>query len=256
MGAPTGKTKFNPDPRMIVVQPIHDYSIYYYMAVMDIPNEMCNANPFYILNEGDSPDTLTAPLMDKIVFTDFSKYPDGFSDFTTYLMPLYTNTVECPDGPPFTSIIVTDSKGVQKSGHLAQSKPVIKFEEPIMSEEELNLLQPFDTFRPFVILNESYASNSPFFVGGLMRSNSSSGWGLQFDRSVSPPDPSQIWVLPQYGLAPNGVDYYNSFAAYPSGYNQYTAIGNNALYGDPTKMGYFIDPKDGTSLYDTPAGTI
>ncbi len=251
---------FNPVPRCIPIHPINNPSIVYYMAVIDLPNSMCSKNPFdnNIPNSENNMNQLSPDLIfylpAGVNFPD-PYQPDSPEDFTTYLLPIYTCYPDLDNSVTAVkqNIIVQDENNVSKTGHIANSKPIILFDEPTASSDP----QPLNKFRPFVIQNSSNQVNM-FFVGGLMRfdTNINQKWGLTFDLANSILSQPRLILKPLSYSEPalNRAPFANLIGCFESDYNGYESI---ELDGDtdPDDAGLFQN-YNGVNLYDSPDGII
>lgn len=252
--------KFNPAPRCILIQPTHDSSIVYYMAVMDIPNSMCHENPFgnalhKQINQADSSSKDLIIELPKGILFPANFQPNSPGDFKTFLMPIIAISSVNGNLSPKENIIVQDEQGNKKIGQIDASKTLALFKAPYSSPGN----QPERTmaFKPFVIQNTSHSEHA-FFIGGLLRYKKAEypNWGTTIDPQKSILSPPRFILCPSESTAQstNNSPFENIFVCFESERDGYESI---ELEGDtdPDDAGLF-QYDAGVNLYDFPSGLI
>jgi hypothetical protein len=195
--------KFNPNPRGILIQPKNRVTstpdkpaIHYYVCAIDLPNSMFSEGQTPIFGDphpaANNPSELTFVLNNAL----FSGYPTnnaGFTDFSTWLIPIYTHQ----NAGPFTTIKVKDKKPTPdvKSGQINNATPLKEWAIPEGENLTASVFQNLEA-RPFVIKNGSDAANGKnYFIGCLALAPSNLNYTNSFASMVSKSPTNQTTLL-------------------------------------------------------------
>jgi hypothetical protein len=252
---------YNPYPRVFTLSPVTDSGVFFYIAVIDIPNSMIIDQTSSISNMTPDPTDPTALMATLINMNPFP--PDGTSidptDTTTFLLPMLTSDTVGYDNNRiwYDNVNIYDSVNTVRRGKITKESFKDLPEIP-SSEQEQMICNELFNWRGFVLVNSS--NSGQFFVGGLLLNNAApyscpycnwgtnGVWGSYFASTSGGPDANGAYGL-YVNLAPvDKAPPLLTIGGVVSATNgQYTFI-TRAEPGQGTSMDTFD--------YDNPTGSI
>jgi hypothetical protein len=163
---------YNPYPRVFTLSPVTDSGVFFYIAVIDIPNSMIIDSTSSISAMTLDPNqsgALMASLQNMNPFPSDGTTIDP-AETTTFLLPMLTSDTENYDNNRiwYDNINIYDSENAVRRGKITKDN-FRELPEIPTSEQEQMICNELFNWRAFVLANLS--NTEQFFVGGLYLNN-------------------------------------------------------------------------------------